>query len=176
MVGQDLENSEHEQDPDSPNVPAQDAIGENIDRSDNVEPFGSDFSDCDPTFQPDSEISSDEDKSALESMITTKTSSWRNLSSLANKHMSFRELLTEKQLEEEAARIMDGEDDDPESFDDSDGSDFQEDNLEVESSSSDSELDEDNNSAACLIQQAFSPIQSEEEIEPRLDEDDIPLS
>ncbi|KAG5890312.1 hypothetical protein JTB14_032823 [Gonioctena quinquepunctata] len=31
----------------------------------------------------------------------------------------------------------------------------------------------DNNWAACLIQQAFSPIQSEEEIEPRLDEDDI---
>ncbi|KAG5858268.1 hypothetical protein JTB14_035883 [Gonioctena quinquepunctata] len=90
--------------------------------------------------------------------------------------MSFRELLTEKQLEEEAARIMNGGDDDPESFDDSDGSDFEEDNLEVESSSSDSELDEDNNSAACLIQQAFSPIQSEEEIEPRLDEDDIPSS
>ncbi|KAG5865741.1 hypothetical protein JTB14_023206 [Gonioctena quinquepunctata] len=59
--------------------------------------------------------------------------------------MSFRELLTEKQLEEEAARIMNGEDDEPESFDDSDGSDFEEDNLEVESSSSDSELDEDNN-------------------------------
>ncbi|KAG5862384.1 hypothetical protein JTB14_007490 [Gonioctena quinquepunctata] len=66
--------------------------------------------------------------------------------------MSFRELLTEKQLEEKAARIMNGEDDDPESFDDS-------------------ELDEDNNSAARLIQQAFSPIQSEEEIEPRLDGD-----
>ncbi|KAG5880397.1 hypothetical protein JTB14_034876 [Gonioctena quinquepunctata] len=90
--------------------------------------------------------------------------------------MSFRKLSTEKQLEEEAARIMNGEDDDPESFDDSDGSDFEEDNLEVESSSSDSELDEDNNSAACLIRQAFSPIQSEEEIEPRLDEDDVPLS
>ncbi|KAG5870038.1 hypothetical protein JTB14_004290 [Gonioctena quinquepunctata] len=71
---------------------------------------------------------------------------------------------------------MNGEDDDPESFDDSDGSDFEEDNLDVESSSSDSELDEDNNSAACLIQQAFSPILSEEEIEPRLDEDDIPSS
>lgn len=90
--------------------------------------------------------------------------------------MSTRQLLTEKQLEEEAARIMNGEDDDAESFDDSDGSEFEEDNLEVESSSSDSELDEDNNSAACLIQQGFSPIQSEEEIEPRLDEDDIPLS
>uniref|UniRef100_A0A6P7FYU5 Uncharacterized protein LOC114332407 n=1 Tax=Diabrotica virgifera virgifera TaxID=50390 RepID=A0A6P7FYU5_DIAVI len=59
--------------------------------------------------------------------------------------MSNTKSLSAKQLEEEAARIMNGEESDPDPFEDS-GSDWEEDNLEAESSGSDSETDSENNS------------------------------
>lgn len=91
--------------------------------------------------------------------------------------MSNRLVLTEKQLEKEAARIMNGEDSDPESFEDS-GSDWEEDNLEVATSDSDNtDLDENDYSVAYPIQQKDdSPLQVQGVIDPSSGEDDIPLS
>lgn len=74
--------------------------------------------------------------------------------------MAFKRALSQRELEQEAARIMNG-DSDSEPFEDS-GSDWEEDNLEIESSNSDLS-DSDNEPVEDLIAPSYSDEQTEKD-------------